>query len=559
MQDNKNCLELNKLFYDKKSVKSSISAFQDVCEISYEEKDKKYIVCFDNADNNVVMEFQNYVLGTAKSNRAGISNIKEIQKTPEKEEQTKTLDANFGILPYFVKRIGKKYLIASRLGGWCLLTKEELLKLSKLNPLSSDNDKELLSKLKESHMIIDNSNALEIIKAFRRLNKNLFFGPSLHIVSLTTRCNLNCVYCHAGSPSNENIDLTREIALKIIEKIFESPNKEIIVEFQGGEPLLNWDVLKFFIEYIKKINKMEKKIIKFSITTNLSLLDEDKMKFLIDNKVKLCCSLDGPEKIHDTNRLTASGQGTYKKLVERVDMINKEYAKRDAKEQLNALVTFTRNSLPYYKEIIDEYVKLGFKALHLRYLNYSGLSKENWKKIGYSAEEFLNYWKKSIDHLLKLNEKGIHIVERGMLVLLKKIMKKEDAMYTELMNPCGGGRCQVVYTEKGDVLTCDDARSIEEDIFLMGNVMQDSYKQIMASPVLLNIVQASLLDIFAPNDIFNAWNGICPVENWNMQKNVVAKLCSSLRYKIHRGQIEYLFELIQDPKKNEIFIKWVSS
>jgi len=541
-------LVLLKNFYDRDAILQAKNDFKDSCEVTIEELDYDHRITFD--DGEALLEFQNYILGLMIGRRKS----HDPQVYREQEEQKKVLLGNeFVVIPYYVKKLEDHYLLTTRLGGWCKLSKEELLSLRTIN----SREHTLFQKLYDSQIIVDANNIIPVIKSFRNLNRNLFFGPSLHIIGLTTKCNFDCVYCHAGSPSNENIDMSKEVAVKVIERILDSPMQKILIEFQGGEPLINWEVLKFMVETVFSINKLEQKKIEFGLTSNFTLLTEERMRFLIDHGVKLCTSLDGPKYLHDQNRPFVGGSGSYEKVIKTIRRVQEEYQKRGRDEILTALVTLTRQNLPHIKEIIDEYATLDFPIIHLRYLEYGGETLKTWDHIGYTVEKFMQHWKEGMDHIIELNKKGILMMERGSMVILQKLLRKEDPAYTELMNPCGQGRCQIAYKENGDVVTTDNARSIEGDLFTLGNVLTDSYNEIMSSPVLLNAIQSSLIDIFRPFDPYNAWNGICPVENFNMQGNVVAKLCGSFRFEIHKQQISYLFEHLEDPQTKEIFIKWL--
>ena len=192
----------------------------------------------------------------------------------------------------------------------------------------------------------------------------------------------------------------------------------------------------------------------------------------------------------------------------------------------------------------------------LRYLNYLGAAKLNWDKVGYTAEEFLDFWTQAVDYMISLNKKGISIKPRIGAIMLKKIIQKKDPMYTELMSPCGAGRTQILINEDGKVFTCDEGRMIGSDVFKMGDIKTDSYKTIMSSPLLMHMLQASLMDLYVPDSAYLAWNGTCPVEHYSAENNVVSKMYTNRRYKIHQGQFNYLFEHLAEEKESEIFIKW---
>ena len=123
--------------------------------------------------------------------------------------------------------------------------------------------------------------------AFRVKNQFLSYGPVLHIIIVTLRCNHKCQYCHAAAApmSAKHFDMTRETARSTVDTIFQSPSPDITIEFQGGEPLLNWEVVQFTIEYAKEKAKEKAKTVRFALVTNLSLMNEEKCEYLLSQNV----------------------------------------------------------------------------------------------------------------------------------------------------------------------------------------------------------------------------------------------------------------------------------
>jgi His-Xaa-Ser system radical SAM maturase HxsB len=349
-----------------------------------------------------------------------------------------------------------------------------------------------------------------------------------------------------------------EVATKVIDFMFTSRNPLVRLEFQGGEPLLNWDTLRFIVEHSRKQNKIEKKNLMISLVTNMSLLDKKKTDFLIRYDVEVCTSLDGPEELHNQNRIFKDGGCTYDVVVKGIKLLREEYKKRGIKRKIGALPTITRQSFSYLKEIIDEYVKLEFDCIHLRPTNRLGQAGKNWDKIGYLPEEFNDFWQTSLDYIIDLNKKGIPLKETMTVNMLKKILKKQDPFYVDLESPCGAGRSQLAYAPNGDVYTCDEARMIGNDMFKLGNVLKDKYQDVMKSQNLFYTLQASLLNLWDYNSAFCIWSGTCPVMNLNEQNNPVVKITQTPKYKIHNFQFNYIFEkIIYDKEAYNIFNEWV--
>src|SRR5213079_752073 len=85
----------------------------------------------------------------------------------------------------------------------------------------------------------------------------LMIGTSLHIMIITLRCDQICGYCHASRTNldQEGYDMSEETARTVVDRIFETTSQGITIEFQGGEPLVNWPVLQFVVEYAREKNR----------------------------------------------------------------------------------------------------------------------------------------------------------------------------------------------------------------------------------------------------------------------------------------------------------------
>jgi len=438
---------------------------------------------------------------------------------------------DYAVNNYRSKKFRNKYFITTDHGSYCILSEKEFRKL-KQNKI----DEKLKDKLEEKEIILNDNNINEAVRLTRNRNNFLFSGTSLHIIVVTLRCNMNCIYCHASSKpvDKKEFDMDKETAKKTVDFIFQTPSNDITIEFQGGEPLLNWDVVKYIIDYVQKKNKKIGKNIMITIVTNLTEMDEEKMSYIIENDVDICTSLDGPKELHDYNRKFISSN--YEQVVKWVKRFNEEYRKRNIKNRrINALVTLTRKSLSYPKEIVNEYVKLGLENIHLRFLNNLGVAKKAWPKINYSVKEYLDFWKKAVKYIDELRKKGKNISERMVAIMISKIQNEFDPNYLDLRNPCGAAIGQLAYNYNGDIYTCDEARMICEDLFLLGNVNKHNYKDIVTSDKACATIVASINDQFICNNcVYKPYCGVCPVCNYSEQGSIIGKITQTDRCKIFK-------------------------
>ena len=469
------------------------------------------------------------------------------------------------------KKFKNKYLLTNDIGDYLFLTEKEFKDFLANN---LKKDKEPYLSLKKKNFVKNELNLTELIEKYRSKNAFLFNGPSLHIIVVTLRCNHKCVYCHASAQdmSRKDLDMNKETARQTVDKIFETTSHFIAIEFQGGEPLVNWPIVKFIIEYSQKKNKIlrqssgQEKDLQIRLVSNFDLMTEEKFKYLLNKKVSLCVSLDGPEKLHNKNRPIRSSKNNnnYKNIVKWVRKFNKLYPqlkKNGYIYRIAGRVTISRLSLSKYKEIVNEYIKLGFDSFYLHHLNPFGFSVESQKKIGYTAKEYIDFYKKALDYIIQLNLKGKEFKERMAFTFLIKILTDSDPNHLDYRSPCGAGIGQLAYNYNGDVYTCDEGRMLSmmgDESFRLGNVKQNTYKEIVSSPVVRTMCIASCLEGLPEcnNCAYKPYCGVCPIYNYFEQGNIFGQMPNNQRCQINKAILDFLFEKLQNPKIKAILETW---
>jgi len=461
------------------------------------------------------------------------------------------------------KKLGNKYLLTNDLGDFVFLKEKEFNDFTQ-GKLKKDGD--IYGELDKNHFTSESWNCencqAEMTKRYAQRHKYLNQGPSLHIIIVTLKCDHSCIYCHASSKNmtRNELDMTKKTAKKVVDMIFQTTSPDVNIEFQGGEPLANFDIIKFIVDYSIKKNKKAKKHLKFSLVSALTLLDNEKLDWLRSKKIATCSSLDGPEKLHNRNRPMNNNKNSHALTVKGLKKIKNKY--KDLHYRIGALMTTTKYSLPLYKEIINEYVKLGINNIHLRWLNPFGMAKTLQNTIGYTPEEFINFYKKSLDYMLKLNKKGIKIREQMATMILKKALTDNDPNFLDLRSPCGAGIGQIAYNYDGDIYTCDEGRMLGQmgdKSFKIGNVYENTYEEIMSCPVTKSLCVASTMEGLAgcSDCVYKPYCGVCPVFNYSEEGNIFAQSPKNFRCQINKGILDYLFKKIQDSDALEIFKTWI--
>jgi His-Xaa-Ser system radical SAM maturase HxsB len=457
-------------------------------------------------------------------------------------------------LPYRYKKINNKYLVSNDHFDWLFLSENEfnLLKENKVKKGS-----ELYKRLVGQNIIIDNREQSEKLMDRRRQQLSLLFkGPTLHIIVVTKRCDQACVYCHAAANNSENkakYDLSMENAKKFVDIIMTSPNPFISIEIQGGEPMLNFEVVKYIFEYSQELNKKYKKEILYALVTNLQSMDDEKFEYLVKNKIALCTSLDGPKELHEKNRPTTHDFSSHDRVMEWMEKF------KEKKLLVGALVTVSRESLKYPKGIVDEYLRLGYKTVHLRELNFLGKAVGTWNNISYTADEFLEFWKTAVDYIIELNKKGNLMTERRCNIILQKVLNKNELNFLDLMSPCGAIIGQVAYNYDGKIYTCDEARTMEEEIFQIGDTNTKSVPEMITNDKSIQIISSTFNDsYYCEYCPYKAYCGICPVCHYGETGSPISDVLRTSRCKILMAQFDYIFEKLQDPKTRKILESWVN-
>ncbi len=437
--------------------------------------------------------------------------------------------------PFFrTRHLGKKTLLVSYTGSYQLLDDDSY------RAFMMGKDSELEKELTMKGLLVEDVTAEQ--NKICQSKMQIAQGTSLHIMVLSLRCNQRCIYCHAASRpvSSQGLDMSEETAEAVVDFALQSPSRAITIEFQGGEPLLNFPVLKHTVEYAKERNKELGKDLKFSVVTNLSLMDDEILDFMIAQGVGLCTSLDGPKVLHDKNRPMVGGSSYDHAASWIMKMIARGV-------DLHALMSTTRYSLPHAKDIVDVYKEHGLRRVWARPLNNLGLAAGSYSSIGYTPQEYLAFWKELVDHAMASGG----ILEVSSWVMLRKILFGKNPLFVDLMSPCGAAISQMAYNHNGDVYSCDEARMLDDDLFRLGNVFEDTYHEVMSSPHVSSLVKASVNEsLLCDSCPYQPYCGVCPVCTYATTGTLVPKLATDSRCQILKGQFDHIFsKILSDPER----------
>lgn len=396
----------------------------------------------------------------------------------------------------------------------------------------------------------------KVANAYRDNKQYLFSATSLHIFVMTNACNMCCVYCQAQDSAQEKKGKMQEMTAKAaVDIALQSPNEYLTFEFQGGEPLLNFETIKYIVEYSEQ-NKNHKQI-QYSLVTNTLLLNEEMIQFFKKYDVSISTSLDGCKEVHNSNRPKIDGDGTYDYVSRNIKWLQSNDI------QVGAIETTTKISLKNAEKIIETYHNLGLNHLFIRPLTPLGYAKEHWAEIGYEPEEFLKFYKQCILILLEHNRNGIRMSEGHARIFLKKILTGYSENYMELRSPCGAGIGQMAYYYDGNIYTCDEGRMVAEmgdQMFCLGNVNYSTYDDLMENRVCKVTCQASVLESLPGccDCVYHPYCGVCPVISYASDNSIYTRESNVYRCKIYKGILDILFEiLLEEPGAEDILKAWI--
>ncbi|HEY1623854.1 MAG TPA: His-Xaa-Ser system radical SAM maturase HxsB [Streptosporangiaceae bacterium] len=356
-------------------------------------------------------------------------------------------------------------------------------------------DQELLARLRAAHLIQVPGESLPAellaIKLRTRMRR-LQDSTGLHIFVVTLRCEHTCRYCQVSrqSAAKSEFDMTEQTARQSLELAFRSPSPHIKIEFQGGEPLLNFPLIRWITAEAKRMNAEHGRDLMFVIATNLALLDDEILDFCAAEDIYLSTSLDGPQDLHNGNR-RRPGQDSWQQAVTGI----KRVQDRLGTDKVSALMTTTAASMNRAAEIVDVYAELGLRGIFLRPISPYGFALRRRGGAGYEVSQWLEFYESGLARIAELCSQGIPMMEIYASIIAKKMLTSTDPGYVDLTSPAGIGIGAIVYNYDGDVYASDEGRMLAEmgdRTFRLGNVHDCSYADIMLSESLLDPLMESV-------------------------------------------------------------------
>ena len=340
-------------------------------------------------------------------------------------------------------------------------------------------------ELKESGQLFTEDTFRPMAGELKRKTAGVIKALCLHVAH---SCNLNCSYCFAsqGKYHGDRALMSFEVGKRALDFLVENSGSRhnLEVDFFGGEPLMNWDVVKKLVAYAREIEKEKNKNFRFTLTTNGVLIDDDVIDFANREMSNVVLSLDGRKEVHDRFRVDYSGKGSYDRIVPKFQKLveargGKNYYMRG---------TFTHYNPDFLKDI-QQMLDLGFTELSMEPVvcdpsDASALTEEDLPIV-------LEQYEQLAELMLKRKAEGRPFTFYHYMIDLTG----GPCIYKRISG-CGSGTEYMAVTPWGDLYPCH--QFVGEEAFCLGNVF-DGVKNFEKQ------AEFAACNVYARKDCENCW------------------------------------------------------
>ena len=284
-------------------------------------------------------------------------------------------------------------------------------------------------------------------------------------------CNLACKYCFAeeGEYHGDRSMMSFEVGKQALDFLVENSGnrRNLEVDFFGGEPLVNFEVVKQLVAYGRSLEEEHNKKFRFTLTTNGVLLDDEVMEFANREMANVVLSIDGRKEVHDTMRPTRNGKGSYDLIIDKF----KKFAKLRAGKSYYVRGTFTHDNLDFSKDVLhlaDE----GFDQISVEPV--VGPEEERYTIKEADLPKIMEEYDLLAKEIIKREKEG-----RGFTFFHFMIDLTGGPCVAKRLSGCGSGTEYLAVTPWGDLYPCH--QFVGEDDFAVGTVYDGVTRQDIVS------------------------------------------------------------------------------
>ncbi len=316
---------------------------------------------------------------------------------------------------------------------------------------------EQVDQLKKAGMLFSEDSFEPLQDELKRRSEGIVKALCLHVAH---SCNLNCEYCFAsqGKYSGERALMSFETGKRALDFLIEhsGSRRNLEVDFFGGEPLMNWQVVKDLVKYARSVEKQHNKNFRFTLTTNGMLIDDEVIEFSNREMSNVVLSLDGRREIHDRYRVDYEGRGSWDRIVPKFQ----EFVKRRGDKNYYIRGTFTHANPDFLKDI-ETMLDLGFTELSMEPVvaaenDPASLTKEDISVVKEQYEKLALL-------MLDREKEG-----RPFTFYHYMIDLKDGPCVYKRISGCGSGTEYMAVTPWGDLYPCH--QFVGDEKFRLGDV-----------------------------------------------------------------------------------------
>jgi len=386
-------------------------------------------------------------------------------------------------MPYTTYKTNKNCYLYDR-------TENEIVKISEhdykiLNAIQSgiesEDSKKLLARFRNYGLCEENK--FEVLEHPFSNEISFYMGERMKqvVLQVTQNCNLRCDYCaYSGSYNNRvhsNKRMSLETACKAVDFLFQHSKSitKVIVGFYGGEPLLEFPLIKKVVECVEE--KYRGKNVTYSITTNGTVFTEEIVDYFYLKDIEVMVSVDGPKEVHNKQRRFVSGEGSFDKVIENLNAVKSKYPEYYKKWNTNTVITPEQG----YKCVED-------------FIENDDIMQSLISKVGLLSDVGLKSIVIYDEHVL-VEQKKEEL--RQMLCLLSEIddtksnklfgdyLEALEKIFTSTLSkagfskkglpggPCIAGAMRAFVDVDGNIYPCEKVNECEE--MIVGNINEDFY------------------------------------------------------------------------------------
>lgn len=358
-------------------------------------------------------------------------------------------------------------------------------------------------------------------------------------------CNLSCEYCFAKGGKYHGPDAIMDIetAKKAIDFLIANSGNHynLDVDFFGGEPLMNWDVVKETVSYARSLEEKYNKHFNFTLTTNGMLLDDEKNEYLNNNMKNVVLSLDGRKEVHDEFRKTIGGKGSFDTVVPKFQ----NFVKRRGDKEYYMRGTFTANNLDFTNDI-KTYLDLGFKRTSLEPV--VGNTDSPYALKEEDLPLLFDQYEKLADMMIEAIDNNDEFIFYHYMIDLEN-----GPCAHKRLSGCGSGTEYMAVTPTGELYPCHQFVGNED--FILGNLDQGIKRNDLVN-------EFKTCNCYSKEECKTCWanmycSGGCAANNYNA--NVDINKIHEYSCKLFRKRIEMaiaikIYEYLNQTKKEEVNI-----